>query len=149
MCLSGLKLSPLGQTLIGSCSDSSQGTSSPDMDVWGPSSVTEACTSIMHTFVHCWRNMEYIIVSLHRTTPKRMGKLKWATEKLRIFLRRSFDQMGNIGLTSFVMLYERIEQLTRHPSRCLRFNSYLGRRAIFQPSLSIEPIGQSRSSTYL
>ena len=40
-------------------------------------------------------------------------------------------------------------RLTRHPSGCLQFDSYSGKHAIFQLSLSIEHIGQSRSSTYL
>ena len=47
------------------------------------------------------------------------------------------------------MHYGHIERLTRHPSGCLCFDSYLGRRAICQLSSSIEPTGQLRSSTYL
>ncbi|CAB1184535.1 unnamed protein product [Spirodela intermedia] len=43
---------------------------------------------------------------------------------------RSFDQTVRIGGTSFQMHYGRIERLTRHLSRCLRSDSYLGRRAI-------------------
>ena len=50
--------------------------------------------------------------------------------------------LHQIGCTSLLMLNGHIERLTRHPSGCLRFNSYLGRRATFRLSLSIEPIGQ-------
>ena len=53
MCLSGLKLYPLGQTLIEKYSDLSRGTSFPGMVVRGLSLVTEAHPSMMHTFVHC------------------------------------------------------------------------------------------------
>ena len=81
--------------------------------------------------------------------PQANGQVEVSNREVKNILKRSFDQTVKIGHTSFLMLYEHIGRLTRHPSGCLRSDSYLGRRAIFQLSLSIEPIGQSRSSTYL
>ena len=49
---SGLRLSPLGETTISRCSNFSQGTSSLDMDVRGPSLATKAHSLIMHTFMN-------------------------------------------------------------------------------------------------
>ena len=151
MFLSRLRLSPLGRITIERCLHFSWNTSSLDMDVWGPSSVTEARTSIMHTFVHFLRSMEYIIMSPHHTTPRKIGKSRLAIEKWRTYWWKSFDQMGRIGYTSFLMHYEHTRWPVRHPSRCLIFGSPTQNHATFQLSLSlsIKHISLSKSSTYL
>ena len=57
--------------------------------------------------------------------------------------------MGRIGHTSLPMHYGHTRWHTRHPSGCLPFGLSSERPTIFWLSLSIEPIGLSRSSTYL
>ena len=59
MCPSGSRLSSLGQMTIGRCSNLLQDAESPDTVARGPSSVTVAHTSIIHTSGHCWRSTEY------------------------------------------------------------------------------------------
>ena len=69
MCPSRSRLSPLGQIAIERCIDLLRDTFSPYRDIRGPSSVTEAHVSIMHTFVHCLRSINYTIASPQHTTP--------------------------------------------------------------------------------
>ena len=57
--------------------------------------------------------------------------------------------MGRIGHTSFLTHYGHTGWHTRHPSRCPASSLSSGKPAIFRLSLSIEPIGLSKSSTYL
>ena len=61
-------VSPLGQTTIERCSDLLQDAFSPDTDVRGPSSATEAHTSLVRISGHYWRDMEYTIASPLHTT---------------------------------------------------------------------------------
>ena len=56
--------------------------------------------------------------------------------------------MGRIGHTSFQTYYGHTGRHTRHPSGCLPSGLSSGKPAIFRLSLSIEPIGLSKSSTY-
>ena len=57
--------------------------------------------------------------------------------------------MGRIGHTSFPTHYEHTERHTRHPSGCLPSGLSSVKPSTFLLSSSIEPIGPSKSSTYL
>ena len=111
--------------------------------------MTKAHTSIMHTFVHFFNKYRVH----HRVTmpyhPQEKGQVKVSNKEVKNILQKSFDQMGRIGRTSFLIHYGRIERLIRHPSGCLLFFLSSRKRVTFQLSLSIENIGLSRNSTYL
>ena len=88
----------------------------------------------------------------HRVTtpyhPQANGQVEVSNREFNTIFKKIFDQMGKIGHTSILTYYGHTERHTRHPSRCLPFGLSLGKPVILQLSLSIEPIGLSRSSTY-
>ena len=101
---------------------------------------------------HFWALLKKYGVHHRITTPyhtQENGLVEVSNREVKNSLKKIIRPDGNDWHTSFPMHYGHTVRHTRHPSGCLPSILSLRKPTTFRLSLSIEPIGLSKSSIYL